>query len=276
MEDTGGHELVSLEFPIHVGNSLTLYRCGWENCLPKHSFGPTVRSYFLFHYIVQGEGTLFTSDGCYTLHTGQGFLIFPGEVTYYQADEREPWQYYWFGFDGYEAENILARCGLSVQNRIFTGRNGHNLEQALLELIRTFEDACCNDYAVIGRLYLVISNMAGDKKSDIPTGKRYAEATAEFIRSYYSKEIRIEEIAKNIGVDRSYLYKVFHRYYGCAPQQYLIRHRMEAACRLLESTDLSISEIAASCGFKDIPSFYRQFSKIYSKPPMQYRKAFQK
>ena len=178
MEDTGGHELVSLEFPIHVGNSLTLYRCGWENCLPKHSFGPTVRSYFLFHYIVQGEGTLFTSDGCYTLHTGQGFLIFPGEVTYYQADEREPWQYYWFGFDGYEAENILARCGLSVQNRIFTGRNGHNLEQALLELIRTFEDACCNDYAVIGRLYLVISNMAGDKKSDIPTGKRYAEAAA--------------------------------------------------------------------------------------------------
>lgn len=43
------------------------------------------------------------------LSAGDAFLIPPAEVTYYQADEREPWSYAWVGFDGKAVPEILAR-----------------------------------------------------------------------------------------------------------------------------------------------------------------------
>ena len=42
---------------------LNLYQCGWEKCASGHSFGPTTRNHFLFHYVVRGKGTLISNDG---------------------------------------------------------------------------------------------------------------------------------------------------------------------------------------------------------------------
>ena len=34
---------------------LTLYQYGYERCRPLHSFGPSIRNHFLFHYIISGD-----------------------------------------------------------------------------------------------------------------------------------------------------------------------------------------------------------------------------
>ena len=41
---------------------LTLYQYGYEKCRPLHSFGPSFRNHFLFHYIFSGKGTLLVDE----------------------------------------------------------------------------------------------------------------------------------------------------------------------------------------------------------------------
>ena len=95
-------------FPNENFLDLRLFQYGWEQCAPLHSFGPFVRNHFLFHYVISGKGYLDAngSDGVtrrYTLEPDQGFLICPGQVNTYCADERDPWKYAWLEFGGLRA-----------------------------------------------------------------------------------------------------------------------------------------------------------------------------
>ena len=55
----------------------------------------------------------------YTIEANQGFLIRPKELTFYQADEEEPWTYLWIGFDGSKAETYLKYSGLDEKDLYF-------------------------------------------------------------------------------------------------------------------------------------------------------------
>ena len=90
--------------------------CGVEACAPGHSFGPAVREYFLLHYVVRGKGIFRRGKREYTLQAGEIFVIRPGEVTYYEADMRDPWEYMWAGFDCAPPFAALLEHALRVIN----------------------------------------------------------------------------------------------------------------------------------------------------------------
>ena len=81
---------------------------GEQACPPGHSFGPNVRNYTLLHYVITGRGTFYARNQAFPVGPGQVFLILPGEVTTYQADENDPWQYRWIGFNGSLAHRFSA------------------------------------------------------------------------------------------------------------------------------------------------------------------------
>ena len=84
---------------------LCMYQFGHEQCEPGHSFGPATRNHYLFHYVLSGTGTLMADNAkgitqTYNIKSGQGFLIFPGQINTYIADDKLPWEYIWIEFDG--------------------------------------------------------------------------------------------------------------------------------------------------------------------------------
>lgn len=261
--------------PLYLNSSLTLYLCGRERCTSGHSFGPAIRSHYLFHFILKGKGKFYTQNRCYTLVENQGFLIFPGESTLYVADEEEPWEYCWFGFDGYEVKSILEHCNLSKENPIYVDSSNGLLRNEILNLGELFNSCQFNEYEAMGHLYLVFSKMQQNKKSQTKAfQKTYSDKAVDFINHNYSYAIKIEDIAKNIGIDRTYLYKNFMEIHNASPQQYLIEFRLHKASTLLEATNISITEIALSCGFKDTPSFYKHFKQKYGVTPKVYRSLY--
>lgn len=111
-------------FPNENFLDLMPYQYGWEQCAPLHSFGPSVRNHYLFHYIISGKGTLIShaTDGNaheYELGAGQGFLICPGQINYYAADGDDPWKYAWMEFDGMRAADALWSAGLEQDQPIY-------------------------------------------------------------------------------------------------------------------------------------------------------------
>ena len=82
---------------------------------------------------------------------------------------------------------------------------------------------------------------------------------------------RIQDIADYIGVDRTYLYKIFMREAQISPKQYLLQYRIRAAAKLLQTQDYTVTEIAYSCGFRDSAAFCYHFRQQIGMTPRQYR-----
>lgn len=88
-------EVIFSVFPSENFIDMGLYQFGWEQCDPSHSFGPAARNHYLFHYCLSGTGTLFANNTkgdtiAYQIKSGQGFMLFPGQVSTYIADPEIP------------------------------------------------------------------------------------------------------------------------------------------------------------------------------------------
>lgn len=256
---------------LEKASPLMFYFCGQEKCVPSHSFGPAIRPHYLIHYILEGEGIYYENGREHKLGAGDGFLITPGTTTYYAADEKNPWEYCWIGFDGYEVKTILKNCGLQDNNVSFH-INLPGMRDVLIELNNVFNDKIGNNYSYISYLYKMFSYMVKVEKvsTDLDT-QRYLEEAIIYINNNYIYDIKITDVAKFIGIDRTYLYKLFINGKRISPQQYLIEYRLQAACKYLRETKMMITEIAYSCGFKDSPSFNKHFKKKYGMTPSKYR-----
>lgn len=238
-----------------------------------HSYGPAVRPHYLIHFIFSGKGSYLAGGKTNHLCAGDAFLIQPGETTYYEADEKEPWTYAWTAFHGDEAEPLLSTCGLGDQALIYRGQPDDRLMRYAKTLADCFGSTRHSQLEMIGYLYLILSIMQKDTADeDNKDQESYCKKACDYIKNNFSYDIRITDIARYIGIDRTYLYKVFIKERGISPKQYLLERRLAEAQNLLSHTSLSVTEAAYSCGFKDTPSFCRHFKAAVGMTPSQFRK----
>lgn len=258
-----------------AGDALAFYYCGWQKCTPGYSFGPAVRPHYLFHFILSGRGFYERAGRRYRIGPGQGFLILPGESTFYSADQADPWEYCWICFGGAEAECILKECGLGKDNLIYEDQSGGRLQREMMALVDSFDHSDINNYMLLGRLYLSLSHMVSRPSARDSATQEYVNRALDFIHNNFGYEIGVADIAHTVGIDRTYLYRIFRQQVGQAPKKYLTGFRIHMAAKMLAETNLSVTEIALSCGFKEVSLFDRQFAASHGCPPLQYRKKLQ-
>jgi AraC-like DNA-binding protein len=91
------------------------------------------------------------------------------------------------------------------------------------------------------------------------------------LRSDFSGRLTIESLAAECGLSLRAIQRQFRRVFGLTPQEFLMKTRVAAACRLLRTTDRPLSEIAADCGFSDQSSFTQHFKRHLGLTPKIYR-----
>ncbi len=94
-----------------------------------------------------------------------------------------------------------------------------------------------------------------------------------FLDGHRNRVVRLTELAELTSFSSWYLSKTFHEIYEESPQAASVRLRLEHACDLLSSTDYSISEIGAACGFENSCSFARAFRARFFSTATAYREA---
>lgn len=114
-----------------------------------------------------------------------------------------------------------------------------------------------------------------DKSAFPKSGSSTDEAITSvkhIIEKEYYKDFTLEKISKQFNISLYYLAHKFKAQTGSSIKQYLISHRISAAKRLLNETDLPIGEICFKTGFTDLSNFSRYFSKTVGISPTEYRK----
>lgn len=108
---------------------------------------------------------------------------------------------------------------------------------------------------------------------ELKTGGLAGQAK-EYIKANYSRQITLEDVARDINVSPQYLSKLFKDETGENFIDYLTCIRIKIAKKLLESSDKSIKEISYSIGYSDPNYFSRIFKKIVGVTPTEYKEDF--
>jgi AraC-like DNA-binding protein len=95
-------------------------------------------------------------------------------------------------------------------------------------------------------------------------------ALKRFENDYHS-ESGITEVVKKSGMNQRYFIRLFKKYVGCPPLNYLNRLRIEKACEFLARTVQPVIQIAADVGFVDLANFNRLFKKYLNISPTHFR-----
>jgi YesN/AraC family two-component response regulator len=91
---------------------------------------------------------------------------------------------------------------------------------------------------------------------------------------YVETTLQVSTVAQDLGVSTEHLCRVLKRHTGLTFVTLLRRTRVRAACRLLQTTTLSMKEIAARAGFSSASRFNRDFKTVCGVSPSEYRAGF--
>ena len=252
---------------------LSVIEYGWEVHKAGSSYGPAERDYYILHFITKGKGRFVIGDKEYILKKGDCFLLPPKITTYYEADKKNPYIYYWVGFDGIESKGLLEKTGLVLDDNYVIHPKNFN---SVFEMFSNFDVSTTNNSAIpyqfVGKLYLLFSEIMSDQSSENEQKSNYVDLAINYMNLNYAKNISIELLSRIVGVDRTYFYRLFKESTKISPKEYLSNLRIEKAKMLLCNSNMNIKEIALSVGFSNYLSFERVFKEKSGVNPTIYRK----
>ncbi|HEY3731866.1 MAG TPA: helix-turn-helix domain-containing protein [Steroidobacteraceae bacterium] len=100
--------------------------------------------------------------------------------------------------------------------------------------------------------------------------KAIMERIIENIRRDHSNRLRIAHLARTCGMSRYAFSRLFHSTFGCSCRDYVMRLRIETACKLLGQSTWSVTEVAAAGGFTDASHFARVFRRYMRRSPAEF------
>ena len=172
------------------------------------------------------------------------------------ADEEDPWVYQWIGFDGRLTESFASLPTVLTLSASYT--------QAMLDT----EGKDLREYHIAAILFEMYASLFGEKKET----HDYVRRVKDYIRAVYMQELRVEDIANSMNLNRRYLSRFFKEKTGMTVQDYLIRVRMEEAKRLLMQ-GRSVNEAAVLCGYQDPFLFSKMFKRRFGISPGAWKTA---
>lgn len=95
-----------------------------------------------------------------------------------------------------------------------------------------------------------------------------------YVMNNYQNEIKLDNVSKLVGLDRSSFCVFFKRMVGDTFVSYLTKYRIESSCHMMQKTKKSISEICFASGFNDIPYYNRVFKKLKGVTPTFWRERY--
>lgn len=124
-----------------------------------------------------------------------------------------------------------------------------------------------------------VTGIAGIKRpyelsDDGSSGHSRLMTVVAFVTKHYAEDIEVGDMAEHVLLSVSQLQREFASRFGISPNRYLREVRIGVARHLIESTDLSMSQIANDCGFYDQSHFTRHFKASTGLTPLKYRKPF--
>lgn len=207
---------------------------------------------------------------CRFMAGSQGFANSLGEASIEPMIGRTDYDYSPdFLADAFNQDDLrVIRTGQSVQNKI--------------ELVPASDgslDWLCTTKVPLRDAAGEVVGIAGVARIIRDTDAVYADhpemhLIVDYVRAHYREKLSVADMARIGGISVSSQERLFRKTFGLTPLMYLRKTRLNAACKLLRDTSISLAEIAVQCGFNDQTNMTRAFRLELKITPLRYRRRF--
>ena len=254
---------------------LSLVTSAYTHCWETWRDIEYIPDYNKFYFIIGGEGWLKIGDREFYPKPGQLFLMPAGILQSYSIISKDTFRKYWCHF--------TAKIGdVNLFNIINTPyfvevEDTSKVEMLFKELIKEQENpklyARLREKALLMEIlsYYVANSQIEEFKFVNSSSMSKLNRVLQYIQDHIAEEITVEQLASMLHFHPGYFTKVFKKYIGLSPSQYVNKVRLDKAKFLLKNTDLQVTEVAAKTGFCDIYHFSKTFKAYSGFSPTDYR-----
>ena len=162
-------------------------------------------------------------------------------------------------------DEIVMRTGKAIVNRLESAPEAEGSPRLVMSSKIPLRDADGNIIGVAG-----FSRQLDQVRSRSSGEARFAKVI-EHMHAHPDNALSSAAMARMCGLSQSQFDRSFRRVFGSSARQYLLRVRVEAACRKLAETEETVAALAVELGFFDHAHFTRCFRKVMGMTPAQFR-----
>lgn len=289
-------------------NEINIYMGGRNEYIAKgYSFGPFIRDFWQIEYCSRGGFNLYCNNKCFEIKDGDLSVIAPNVVALKEFTAEATSTEY-LGIKGVRLARYFKILGISSENILFP----HKLTPRCIEYFNACRDSLEIRESLtiknLGDEHIVdfIPNEGYSDALSLEAGLRqtaqfslflaelmriradnenmhtnksvqqeYIDTALRYIAANYHLNISVDSIANYIGIDRSYLFRLFREEFGMSVRDYIIRVRMRAACEFLRQPNIQVKAVAASVGYEQF-NFSKTFRRVIGMSPMEYREKYKR
>jgi AraC-like DNA-binding protein len=248
---------------------------GWERCRPDYTMTRDRYPYVVIELVVGGRGQCRLDGTAHRLEPGVCFASGPRTSCWIETDPEAPLEKFFFALAGPGAARALTNAGLLQGRARRLAALGELREMAEL-ITREGRRHGPMAGAICGRLAEVLLLQIGE--SPAPGASMGRKAASEGARGNFERcralidahaaEWRgLDEIATAAGLEASSVCRLFRRFLGVSPHQYLRRRKMALAAAFLLEEGSRVQDAATRVGMDDPFHFSRCFRAVHGVPP---------
>lgn len=248
----------------------TICHCGVDkNLRPGIRFGPVIRDIYIVECCTSGFGSVIINGIEYQLKKGDCYFLFPGDTVIHTASKVNPREGVWCAMDGLQIGTVLRKAGITSTSPFAPAEAFEEITDAVKSVVEMYEE---NDAGADLRRTALVYEILGilmKYTSAVSDKNVWVKKAIGIMETNYHRNITVENIAFEIGLDRSYFSTLFKAQTGKTPHAYLTSLRIKKACTLMMQNGGSVCDAAMSVGLDPV-NFSRLFKKETGKTPSEY------
>jgi len=219
---------------------------------------------------ISGSGWAQIGDEQVRIGASSALLVPAGRPHRYGSSKESPWTIWWCHVRGSDAAELMQAIASGHANTVSIRdpeRVVTFVENILSELLRDTSPARLVSAA--GSAWNLMTHIATD--GILRDRGEPVERAIAYMRDTLDTSLRVPELAAMVGVSASHLSALFNRATGGGVLAYQKGLRIALARHLLDTTTMTVGEVATKVGYSDPLYFSRLFHRTQGQSPRQYR-----
>ncbi|MFK3661199.1 helix-turn-helix domain-containing protein [Scandinavium sp. NPDC088450] len=239
-----------------------------------------------FLYISKGYGIVVVDNQHYTARPGRLFIFPPFRLHKVHVDENEHNHYHRSTmhieqsavesnlqqFPRFQAQFAHLAATSAPAQAYDLGEHAAYMETVLAQFaaLESREHYPADEVAFL--VMQILSLLPAQPTISTPQQQTASAQIMQWLEKHYGEKFSLEDLARDIGLSRSYTSRIFRQQTGGSIHEYLLTRRLKRSCDLLRTSEMSVEEIAVKVGFQETTYFITCFKRMMRQTPLQYRK----